>query len=71
MAMAKLSVGIGLVSGPSLGSLLNAIAGFSGPFLFFAVIFALLAALSFCMVPESVEDDELSENSERQRFAHS
>ena len=71
MAMTKLSVGIGLVSGPSIGSLLYSIAGFNGPFLFFAAFFAVLTFFAHFVLPHSVDLDALLDDSEASRLSHS
>ena len=57
MTMIKLATGIGLVSGPAIGSTFFSFLGYAGPFAFFAIIFALLAFFAYISTPDSVEDE--------------
>ena len=71
MSMVKLSVGVGLISGPSIGSILYSLAGFKGPFLFFSVLFAILTGLVSSLVPDDVEDMHLADDSEERSLESS
>ena len=59
MAILKITVGVGLVVGPPIGSVIFSYAGFSGPFIFFFIVFIVLLILVCLLIPESVEDELL------------
>ena len=57
MAMIKLALGIGLVSGPAIGSSFFSFSGYAGPFAFIAILFAVLTIFTFISIPDSIEDE--------------
>ena len=54
--------GIGLVSGPALGSALFALGGFSLPFYFCAGVFLISSFFVFSAIPSSVETEDSDQN---------
>ena len=60
----KLAGGLGVVCGPSIGAFMYSVAGFPGPFLFFAFFFMMMLVMACLVIPDSVEEGHTGEESE-------
>lgn len=61
--------GFGLVLGPSIGSLFYMIGGFTAPFYFMAICYAVSASLSFLCLSEKVETDAETKRTANKRIS--
>ena len=70
MVLIKLTGGVGIVAGPSIGSAIYSMAGFKGPFILFAIVFLFIAIVVAFFTTDSLLNESPEDGPEARTLTH-